>query len=94
MIYLRNRGGFWIKVHGGPFQSRGIPDIIGCYKGQFIGFEAKKPASKPKLTHLQAYTLNQIKAAGGHTTMIQSLKEVIDFLDGVDQGSAGDKTEP
>ena len=29
---------FW-KEHGGPYGTSGIPDIIICYKGRFIGME-------------------------------------------------------
>jgi penicillin-binding protein-related factor A (putative recombinase) len=90
LIYLRNRGGFWAKIHGGPFQTSGLPDIIGCYRGFFIAFEAKRAGEKPKVTSLQLYTLNQIKAAGGRTTVIQSVEEVVSFLDGVDANLAGD----
>ncbi len=41
----------------------GIPDIIGCYKGNFIAMECK--AGKGQLTALQARELGSIKAAGG-----------------------------
>ncbi len=41
----------------------GIPDIIGCYKGNFIAIECK--AGKGQLTALQARELGSIKAAGG-----------------------------
>ena len=29
------------KVHGSPFQHAGIPDIIGCIEGYFVGLEVK-----------------------------------------------------
>ena len=29
---------FW-KEHGGPYGCSGIPDVICCYKGRFIGLE-------------------------------------------------------
>ena len=43
--YLASLGSdvfFW-KEHGGPYGSAGIPDIICCYKGRFLGLEAKLP---------------------------------------------------
>jgi hypothetical protein len=36
-----NYPGWWQKIHGGPFQVRGIPDILGCYEGWFVSIEAK-----------------------------------------------------
>ena len=53
---------FW-KEHGGPYGTSGIPDIICCYKGRFLGLEAK--LSGGKLTALQRRALEKINAAGG-----------------------------
>ena len=39
--YLSSLGSdvfFW-KEHGGPYGCAGIPDVICCYKGRFIGLE-------------------------------------------------------
>jgi hypothetical protein len=34
----------WIeKIHGGPYQAAGIPDLIGCYEGELFGVEVKDP---------------------------------------------------
>ena len=41
----------------------GVPDIIVCYKGKFIGIECK--AGKGKLTALQERNIKQIKANQG-----------------------------
>ena len=63
--YLISLGGdifFW-KEHGGPYGTSGIPDIICCYKGRFLGLEAKLPGGK--LTELQKRTLDKINAADG-----------------------------
>ena len=45
--YLKSKGAYCEKIWGGGFQSAGIPDIIGCYKGYFIGIEAKVGNNKP-----------------------------------------------
>ena len=81
---LRTRGGFWIKVHGSPFQIAGIPDIIGCYKGRFIAIEAKRDAAgKPTL--LQAYVMKKIRAAGGVTALIFTADMAEAILDRLDE---------
>ena len=41
--YLFDIGAYNIKIHGSNFQEPGIPDIIACYKGKFIGIETKAP---------------------------------------------------
>lgn len=74
--YLISLGGdifFW-KEHGGSYGTSGIPDIICCYKGRFLGLEAKLPGGK--LTELQKRTLDKINAAGGIARRVQSVDDV------------------
>lgn len=53
---------------------RGFPDIIGCYKGRFIGLECKKDASgankKTGRTPLQNHVLEKIRYNGGFGSFI------------------------
>ena len=74
--YLTSLGGdifFW-KEHGGPYGTSGIPDIICCYKGRFLGLEAKLPGGK--LTALQRRALDRINAAGGIGRRVESADDV------------------
>lgn len=69
----------WIfKTHGSADQIRGLPDLVGTYRGFFIAMEVKKPGGQ--LTDLQTFTIQKIKAAGGYATMITSYEEAQDFL--------------
>lgn len=69
----------WIfKTHGQADQIRGLPDLIGVYHSYFIAMEVKKPGGRA--TDLQAFTMQQIRAAGGYATTIHSVEEAIDFL--------------
>ena len=75
-IYLASLGSdvfFW-KEHGGPYGTSGIPDIICCYKGRFLGLEAKLPGGK--LTALQRRALDKINAAGGIGRRVESVDDV------------------
>ena len=56
-------GGWWLKVHGGPFQVAGLPDLIGCVEGLFFGFEVKTPTGST--SKLQDYTLEVMRKRGG-----------------------------
>ena len=74
--YLASLGSdvfFW-KEHGGPYGTSGIPDIICCYKGRFLGLEAKLPGGK--LTALQRRALDKINAAGGIGRRVESVDDV------------------
>ena len=46
----------------------GIPDIVCCYKGRFIGIECKANCNKP--TPLQERELTAIREAGGTSLVI------------------------
>jgi len=73
-------GGFWIKIHGGPFQRAGIPDIIGCCEGYFFGFEVKLPGREHNLTKLQQHILKLINQAGGCAMMITTPDQAINAV--------------
>jgi len=73
--------------HFSPFMAgmgrAGVPDIIACYNGRFLGIECK--AGKGKTTALQDRELAAIDAAGGLTfvareTNLDELKETLTCL--------------
>ena len=73
--YLTSLGSdvfFW-KEHGGPYGTSGIPDIICCYKGRFIGMECKLPGGR--LTELQKRAISKINAAGGIAHRVESVED-------------------
>ena len=83
--YLSSLGSdifFW-KEHGGPYGTSGIPDIICCYKGRFLGLEAKLPGGR--LTELQKRALDRINAAGGIVRRVESVDDVKAIIAQVDK---------
>ena len=75
-IYLASLGSdvfFW-KEHGGPYGTSGVPDIICCYKGRFLGLEVKQPGGR--LTALQKRAIEKINAAGGIGRRVESVDDV------------------
>lgn len=66
------------KEHGGMYGTAGIPDIICCYKGRFIGIEVKRPGGK--VSKLQEITIKKVTAAGGITFVAYSLDDVKEQL--------------
>lgn len=62
--YLNEKGAYVIKYWGGGnFTRSGVPDLLVCYRGHFIGLEIKAENGKP--SELQLHHLEQIKKAGG-----------------------------
>jgi hypothetical protein len=80
---IRARGGEWDNTTGNPMETRGRPDIIGCYLGRYVAFEVKRDA-EGKLTDLQAHKLKRIRAAGGVATRIHSVDMALAVLDRLD----------
>lgn len=67
---------FFFKTHGSAYQRSGIPDLIGCINGRFIGLEVKDPKNKRYgATKLQLYIIDLIKKAGGITGVVTNLEE-------------------
>ena len=64
---------FW-KEHGGMYGTAGIPDLIICYRGRFIGLECK--VGKNDATVLQSLTIRRILRAGGYAIVVRSVEEV------------------
>lgn len=65
----------------GGFGRSGIPDIVCCYKGKFIGIECKAYGNKP--TALQQSNLEEIVNNGGiaiviDETSVFNLKQIIE----------------
>ena len=78
--WLRSQPECWcFKVLGGGSQSRGVPDIVGCWRGRFFALEVKRP-QLGRLSKLQAYVIGQIQKAGGLVAVVRSLEEVRELL--------------
>jgi hypothetical protein len=68
------------KIHGGPMQAAGIPDLVGCVRGVFIGLEVKLPDASSQPTRLQTATLDAIRRAGGVAAVVRSPQEACEVV--------------
>lgn len=67
--FLKDEGCYFIKYWGGgEFTKSGIPDILCCCKGRFVGCEVKAPTGEPK--PLQIHNLRKIHEAGGIAVLL------------------------
>jgi penicillin-binding protein-related factor A (putative recombinase) len=62
------------KTHGGPFSVPGVPDLVGVYKGRFLGIEVKQPGKKA--TAIQELFISKLKKAGGIAFVSTSVDDV------------------
>lgn len=85
---LEDRGAWVAKLHGHPMQRRGLPDLVVCYRGYFLGVEAKDGARLGQATDaagapvpvvaepLQEYELRRIRQAGGIGLVVASPADI------------------
>lgn len=76
---LMKKGAWVIKTHGSLHVS-GLPDIIACYEGRFIGIEVKRPETRNTVTERQQAVLDQIAAAGGIAGVATSVDEALTLV--------------
>lgn len=81
MDALRARGHFCFKVHGSEHMMSGLPDIIVCAKGLFIGLETKMPNKRDNTSARQVLVHGQIKHAGGVAQVVCSVQEAVQLVE-------------
>lgn len=74
-------GVYAVRTHGGSFQQKGTPDVLGCAHGQFFAIEAKRTARENPSTS-QLYNLKMFRQAGGKTFVSHDPKaqEVVEWI--------------
>ena len=61
--WLKEHGAWYLQTWGGGYQRNGIPDLLICWKGKFIGVELK--AENGRASELQKHEIETIRMAGG-----------------------------
>lgn len=79
--YLKSKGAYYFKHHGNQYSQVGVPDIIACYRGYFIGIEVKNESGKT--SPLQEVNLKMINDAGGYGIVARSVKDVELVIEGI-----------
>lgn len=75
---LKSQGVWHFKLHQGLGSTPGIPDIIGIWKGQFLGIEVKTKSGK--VSDVQAQKIEEIKKSGGLAFVARDLDDVVSAL--------------
>ena len=66
---LKRYGCWYVKYWGGgKFTKDGVPDLIICCNGRFVGCEVK--AENGTATEIQKHTLNKIYISGGYAVLL------------------------
>lgn len=79
--YLDSLEGCWYfmpQMMG--YGRKGIPDIIGCYKGHFFAVEVKAAGKSKATTPWQDRELALARAAGGKVCVAESVEQVRELI--------------
>ena len=76
---------FYASTHG--FGRSGVPDLVCCMGGRFIGIECKAGKNKP--TPLQEKEMAAIRDAGG-TTLVVNEENINDVEELINESGRGD----
>lgn len=74
---LRAEGWFCFKVHGSATMMSGLPDVIVCAEGLFIGLETKHDETREGTSAAQDLRRDQIQSAGGVYRVATSPEEAV-----------------
>jgi hypothetical protein len=88
---IADHEGRCFKIHGSDegFQEIGIPDLLVCLHGRFVGIEAKQPGEP--LRPRQRKVLNEIYAAGGVAAVCETVGQVAVLLSIIEKESEFEK---
>ena len=59
----------------------GIPDIVCCFRGSFLGIEVKRPGAKNEQSEQQKIHERNIAKSGGTYLLVDSLEEVVAYVE-------------
>ena len=82
---IERRGGrpFKIQASEDSFQEVGIPDLLWCYHGRFVGSEVKQPGEP--LRPAQRVVLHEIHRAGGVASVLETVEQADRLLNVLDK---------
>lgn len=81
--WLKDNGCYFVKFFANRMTKTGVPDILACVNGHFVGIEVKAQNGKP--SELQLYNVKKIRESGGLAFVVypsgwDELKEILTSL--------------
>lgn len=79
------RGAYVWKVHGNEYTPTGLPDLVGSYRGYFVGVETKM-IDGHGLSRIQIYRIRRLQAAGAFVAApCLTVARALEMLDAIDE---------
>lgn len=77
MARLRLEGYFCFKVWGSDHTMAGLPDIVVCANGAFVGLEVKMPGKESTVSEIQKHRHDEIQTSGGGVSVVTSPEQAL-----------------
>ena len=79
-MYLDKIHAWYVKVAASPMMPPGIPDILACIEGRFVGIEVKAPGKLSNTSLAQKFQHQNIRKAGGKVWVVDSMSGFLRLL--------------
>lgn len=81
--FLEEQGAWFVKFFANSYTKSGIPDILACVNGYFIGIEVKAQNGHPSA--LQLHHCSKIRKAGGFAFVVypSGFEDFKEFIKGL-----------
>jgi Holliday junction resolvase len=81
--WLKEHDCYFVKFFANRMTKSGVPDILACVNGYFVGIEVKAQNGRP--SELQMHNVKKIREAGGFAYVVypsgwDKLKEILEGL--------------
>lgn len=80
MAALKLEGWWCTKMHGSEFMESGLPDIMVCARGLFVGLEVKMPGKEGNTSPRQDLVHTRVNAAGGLAVVVSSVEDAVEAV--------------
>lgn len=80
--YLNSLGVWHFSPPANGFGRSGIPDLVCCHRGRFIGIEVKAPGKIKNTTTMQDREIEQINDAGGLALVVDDVAQLHYIFEG------------
>ena len=88
--FMRTLGPACWVIKAAVCNERGVPDILCCYRGRFVGFEVK--TAKGRISGPQRVQNERIRRACGRAVVVRSVADVQAVLKHIDREVDDDET--
>ena len=78
--FFRKEGLYYFKFWGTMYTRAGVPDLIVCVNGRFLGVEVKSEVGKP--SEIQLQNIREIRNNGGFGVVIhpEQFQNLVDLI--------------